>query len=303
MQLYKKSLHNYPKLLSLTTLQPEEFMEVLSYFTPLWQAYYQRYDLQGKPRCLPKFDEHASISLSGSGEKLFFILLYLKQNPTQEYQAAMFGMSQSKVSQWVAVLLPILQKALARMHALPYEHSDKFYYTLQAIAGYLLCLDATERPIPRSTDYERQQYEYSGKKKCHTVKNNLITDHQGNILYLSDTYPGSIHDKTIADEMDCHFAEGGLLLEDLGYLGYEPEGVSVLLPIKKKKNTPLSKEDKRYNRLLAQVRVTIEHVNSGVKRLRIVKEKIRLKREGIRHTVMQIACGLHNLRNRFRKLS
>lgn len=278
-------------------------MQLLSYFTPLWQAYYQRYDLQGKSRKLPKFDEHASISLSGSGEKLFFILVYLKQNPTQEYQAIMFALTQSKVSQWVKILLPILQKALARIQVLPYEHSDKFYYTLQAIAGYLLCLDATERPIPRSTDHERQQYEYSGKKKCHTVKNNLITDHQGNILYLSDTYPGSVHDKTIADEMDCQFAEEGLLLEDLGYLGYQPEKVTVLLPIKKKKNTPLSQEEKAYNRLLAQLRVTIEHVNSGVKRLRIVKEKIRLKREGIRHTVMQIACGMHNLRNRFRKLS
>lgn len=278
-------------------------MELLSYFTPIWQAYYQQYDLQGKPRSLPKFDEHASMSLSGSGEKLFFILLYLKQNPTQEYQATMFGMSQGKVSQWIAVLLPVLQKALARMHVLPYEHSDKFYYTLQAIANYLLCLDATERPIPRSTDYQRQSYEYSGKKKCHTVKNNLITDHQGNILYLSHTYPGSVHDKAIADEMDCQFAEGGMLLQDLGYMGYQPEKVTVLLPIKKKKNTPLSKEAKDYNRLLAQLRVSIEHVNSGVKRLRIVKEKIRLKRKGLRHTIMQIACGIHNLRNRFRKLS
>lgn len=90
MQIYKQSLSNYQKLLSLTTLKPEEFMELLSYFTPLWQSYYQRYDraanrLQGKARKLPKFDEHASISLSGSGEKLFFILVYLKQNPTQEY--------------------------------------------------------------------------------------------------------------------------------------------------------------------------------------------------------------------------
>lgn len=40
----------------------------------------------------------------------------------------------------------------------------------------------------------------------------------------------------------------------------------------------------------------VEHVMAGIKRLNIVKEKIRLRMQGIRDQIMLIACGLHNLR-------
>jgi hypothetical protein len=42
----------------------------------------------------------------------------------------------------------------------------------------------------------------------------------------------------------------------------------------------------------------IEHVNSSVKRCRIVKDRIRLWKEGIRDVVMEICCALHNFRVR-----
>jgi hypothetical protein len=44
------------------------------------------------------------------------------------------------------------------------------------------------------------------------------------------------------------------------------------------------------------VRVVVEHVIAGVKRCRIVKEVLRLTTEGLSDLVMEIACGLHNLR-------
>jgi hypothetical protein len=40
----------------------------------------------------------------------------------------------------------------------------------------------------------------------------------------------------------------------------------------------------------------IEHVIAGVKRCRIVKDVLRLTKEGGSDLVMEIACGLHNLR-------
>jgi len=44
------------------------------------------------------------------------------------------------------------------------------------------------------------------------------------------------------------------------------------------------------------VRVVVEHVIAGVKRCRIVKDVLRLTTEGIADQVMEIACGLHNVR-------
>jgi len=42
--------------------------------------------------------------------------------------------------------------------------------------------------------------------------------------------------------------------------------------------------------------VKVEHAIAGVKRCRIVKDVFRLTKQGIPDLVMEIACGLHNLR-------
>lgn len=54
--------------------------------------------------------------------------------------------------------------------------------------------------------------------------------------------------------------------------------------------------DKFLNQVIASVRIEVEHVIAGIKRCRIVKEALRLTKEGISDLVMEIACGLHNLR-------
>ena len=50
------------------------------------------------------------------------------------------------------------------------------------------------------------------------------------------------------------------------------------------------------NRVCSSVRIVVEHVIAGIKRCRIVKDVLRLTKPGISDRVMEIACGLHNLR-------
>jgi hypothetical protein len=54
--------------------------------------------------------------------------------------------------------------------------------------------------------------------------------------------------------------------------------------------------DKFLNQVIASVRIVVEHVIAGIKRCRIVKETLRLTQDGISDLLMEIACGLHNLR-------
>ncbi len=63
----------------------------------------------------------------------------------------------------------------------------------------------------------------------------------------------------------------------------------------------LTKVDKFFNRLISSVRIVVENVICGVKRCRIVKDILRLSKENISDIVMEIACGLHNLRATFRQ--
>lgn len=102
---------DYRSLLSLTSLTAAEFFQLLEPFAELWPRYHWHPDLKGERRRLEKFSEHGSMSLKGRANKLFFLLLYLKHNPLQSYQALVFGMSQGKVSQWLKVLLPLLEQA------------------------------------------------------------------------------------------------------------------------------------------------------------------------------------------------
>jgi hypothetical protein len=303
MQNTKLSQTNYRFLLSLTSLKAEEFIELLSHFEFLWQRYHAQYDLQGRPRRIEKTREHESMSLQGSGIKLLFVLIYLKNNPLQAYHGLAFNMSQGKVSQWLQLLLPILEEALCRAGQLPDRTPGHLYLSLQLLAGQVLLMDATERAVPRAIDSERQRLEYSGKKGCHTNKNLLVASEQGLVLYLSPTVEGSLHDKALADELELEFVAGQRLLLDLGFLGYKPKDTQVFLPEKKPRKGQLSDHQKAYNKLLASIRVSVEHVMAGVKRVRIVKDKIRLKKNQIRDRVMYIACGLHNLRIAYRNLS
>jgi hypothetical protein len=50
--------------------------------------------------------------------------------------------------------------------------------------------------------------------------------------------------------------------------------------------------------VLNQRRRRLEPVNSSVKRCRMVKDRIRLWKEGARDLVMELCCALHNFRVR-----
>ena len=139
---------------------------------------------------------------------------------------------------------------------------------------------------------------YSGKKKDHTVKNVLLVNALLLILFLSDTYGGSTHDKRIADATPYPLPAGSRLLQDLGFLAFTLPQVEILMPTKKPCGQELPVEQQLANQALHHHRLRIEHVNSSVKRCRIVKDRLRLWKDGIRDVVMEICCALHNFRVR-----
>lgn len=125
-----------------------------------------------------------------------------------------------------------------------------------------------------------------------------MIDRTVQILFLSATFEGRVHDKRIADYSAYPLPPDSYLLQDLGFLAFELDGVTLLQPVKKPRGGVLTPEEKAHNRALAKRRVRIEHVNSSVKRCRMVKDAIRLWRGVIRDLVMEVACGLHNVRLR-----
>jgi hypothetical protein len=89
------------------------------------------------------------------------------------------------------------------------------------------------------------------------------------MIYVSKTFPGKVHDKTVADS-EYEIPPGYTLIQDTGYQGYRPEGVRVIQPEKKPKGKELTGEQKERNREISSFRVRVEHAVCSVKRYRIV---------------------------------
>lgn len=230
-------------------------------------------------------------------DKLVFILFYFKFYPVQTVQGYFFGLSQPQANEWIHRLTPVLNQALGYEGQLPARQTQAAEAVLKACPGLQFIIDGTERPIRRPKDPERQREHYSGKKKRHTVKNNVISDKRtGKVKVLSSTVPGKQHNKALADAQNLRFPAGSQLWKDTGFQGYEPVDVMTFQPKKTPQGGELSDTDKRLNRFLAQGRIGVEHTLRGIKVFHIVADVFRNLRPDFDDVVMQIACGLHNLR-------
>ena len=158
--------------------------------------------------------------------------------------------------------------------------------------------DGTARRIVRPQNPAEQTACESGKTKDHTIKNVLLVNALLTIRFLSDTSGGRLHEKPIADATPYPLPAGSRLLQDLGFLAFTLPQVEILMPTKKPQGEELTLEQHVANQALHQRRLRIAHVNSSVKRCRIVKDRIRLWKEGVRDVVMEICCALHNFRVR-----
>ncbi len=118
------------------------------------------------------------------------------------------------------------------------------------------------------------------------------------ILFLSETYAGSTHDQRMADATPYPLPAGSRLLQDRGFLAFTLDRVEIIMPTRKPRGRKLTRAQKAANRRLARRRVRIEHVNSRVKRCRIVHDICRRRKAGVRDLVMEVCCALHNFRVR-----
>jgi hypothetical protein len=120
------------------------------------------------------------------------------------------------------------------------------------------------------------------------------------VLFLTDTVEGKKHDKKLADETGYRLPTDSKLVQDTGFQGFKLDNIAILQPKKKPRGKPLSDLDKDVNQWLSSFRVRIEHAIAGIKRYRIVKDKIRNWKPGFKDAVFETCCGLHNFRLNFR---
>lgn len=283
---------------ALTGCTLEEFDALLPVFRNSFLLHMQTNTVEGKKRQKRSYVVYCNCPLPTMEDKLLFILMYLRKATTQDIFGEVFRMPQPVANKWIHVLHPCLRIALTVLGAIPARTAEEL--KSQVSEQQIYFQDGTERAIPRPKDQEIQRFYYSGKRKSHTVKNVVIINERCKIILLTPTCEGKKNDKKVSDEAGFSLPSGSCLYQDTGFQGFALEGVTIMQPKKKPRGKELTQEEKDCNRQISSIRVRVEHEIGGVKRYRIVKDKIRNWKDDFRDQVMATCCGLHNFRLNFR---
>jgi hypothetical protein len=124
MPSYEEVTQRAGSLRSLTGLTEAEFQALLPHFEQSLVTYMYDRTIEGQPRTSRRYSTYGTCPLPTTADKLLFILTYLKQNPIQEVQGQLFGMSQSNANTWIHLLHPVLNQALADQELLPARTAD-----------------------------------------------------------------------------------------------------------------------------------------------------------------------------------
>ena len=162
MPSYEDVTQRAGSLQAMTGLTEQEFTALLPHFEHALAAYLQDRTIDGQPRTSRRYSTYGNCPLPTIADKLLFILTYVKQNPIQEVQGQLFGMSQSNANKWIHLLHAVLNRALADQELLPARNADALAVLLAAkrtegvplppLFGMMVLSDrSTAPPIPRNS--------------------------------------------------------------------------------------------------------------------------------------------------------
>lgn len=137
-------------------------------------------------------------------------------------------------------------------------------------------MDVTETPIERPKRKQRQFY--SGKKKQHTLKCQIVLDYDTGKIICMAFGKGRRHDFALFKASEVRFHPETASLQDSGYQGIAGYHSNSFIPKKKPKDRELTELEKDFNRELGSGRVRIEHVNRQLKIFKILQQRYRNRR-------------------------
>jgi DDE superfamily endonuclease len=233
-------------------------------------------------------------------DRFVMLLIYYRLYITYTLAGFLFDLDQSsicrdiqKIEGLVRQCLPIPQKVYPITKRLKTSEEVEQYFP-----GFLAFTDSTEQQIPRPADKEKRKMYYSGKKKRHTVKTQLMTNNRGFVIHKANHHKnGKRHDYDVYKKNHPVTPKQVVTVFDLGYLGIEsdfPEQLSAL-PNRKKRNLELSQEEKEYNVIHAKKRIVIEHTICRLKKYRIMSDIFRNRLRKY-NRISDIVSGLVNYR-------
>ena len=192
-----------------------------------------------------------------------FILNYLRNGPSLMSQRRIFGLCPSTLEAILSDVIPrllpeigprSLQIGLGGM-SVPFEHFENCF----------AAVDTTfiPHPHPPNISFEQAKNYFSVKHGAYGYKWLAAVNSSGQLVFLSNKYPGGAHDLTICtDETVLPFIRqicgSTYLMADKGFIGLDAH-INALIPIKQSSTRPLSLSDKEFNLNIAKTRILVEN--------------------------------------------
>jgi hypothetical protein len=236
-------------------------------------------------------------------ERFLMLLVYYRLYITYTLSGFLFDLDQSNVCRDLSALEPLVVQCVPLPRKL-YKRAITTRRRLRTIEeveqgfpGLKAFIDSTEQEIPRPKNKGKRKSYYSGRKKKHTVKTQLMVNTKGLILHKTGYEGGRKHDYDIYKHNHPVTPSQVDNIVDLGYLGIEKDYPTVksVLPIRKKRNTLLSNDDKRYNKNHSRLRIIVEHTICKIKKFGIMGTKFRNRLRRY-NNISDIISGLLNFR-------
>jgi len=294
MKISTKELTTPRKWSSMTGMNKEEFYKLL----PLFEASY--IELNHKTLAKKQAETSTEFCLKSEEELLLFTLISLKCGLTYDALGIFCGMEGSNAKRNQEMGVRVLKKALEDNGDMPKrKFLNKQEFDAHFENNEELLIDATEHRIQRPSDDSQQKEHYSGKKKCHCLKTMVIGTVDRIVKYISRSVAGKVHDYRLLKEdfppEENWFSEVSLLA-DSGYTGIDKDykSQSTTIPIKKPRKAELSRESKEHNKQLSSVRIIIEHIIGGIKRYRVLSDRLRMHDIDLYDDFMGVCAGLWN---------
>jgi hypothetical protein len=232
-------------------------------------------------------------------DRFVMLLVYYRLYITYTLAGFLFDLDQSNICRDIQKIERLVRQCLSIPQKI--YNITKRLRTLDEVEkyfpGFLAFIDCTEQQIPRPVDNKRKNVLYSGKKKRHTVKTQLMVNNHGIIIHKTDHKKGRRHDYDIYKKNHPLIPKQVVSVFDLGYLGVEkdfPQQLSTL-PYRKKRNLDLSEEEKEYNKNHSKKRIVIEHTICRLKKYRILSDIFRNRLRKY-NRISDIVAGLVNYR-------
>ena len=262
-----------------TGIKKEKFFEILEFLTKEFNKAHEKGSNNG-------------ISIAC---RFVLAVTYWRDYRPMRQMALDYDVSKSTVCdsiKWIEITLSKWDKFILQDIKTEIEKLEEQGVIVENIIG-----DVEEQPIERPTI--NQEESYSGKKKRHTTKNQIIIVEGVKRIINFYNATGTTHDfKMLKDSNIISALEekdiGGKF--DSGYQGVQKKLTKAIIPKKKSKLHELTEEEKEFNKRLSSKRIVIEHVNRELKIFRIMKETYR-NHQNRYHEKIQIMCGIFNLNN------